>query len=129
MVNPLAMNWNLVKKISCGKSAGSRWMLLAMAILLSPIAFAQKSPQVTGVDPNSGKVNDTVTVAGSDLDKTTVSAVYLSDDKNDYKATVVEQTGEKIVIKIPQVKAGGYNVTVQVGDKLFIKPVKFTVQE
>jgi IPT/TIG domain len=129
MVNPLAMNWNLVKKISRRKSAGSRWMFLAAAILLSPIVFAQKSPQVTGVDPNSGKVNDTVTVAGTDLDKTTVSAVYLSDDKNDYKATVVEQTGEKIVMKIPQVKAGGYNVTVQVGDKLFIKPVKFTVQE
>ena len=129
MVNPLAMNWNLVKKVSRGKSAGSRWMFLAAAILLSPIVFAQKSPQVTGVDPNSGKVNDTVTVAGTDLDKTTVSAVYLSDDKNDYKATVVEQTGEKIVMKIPQVKAGGYNVTVQVGDKLFIKPVKFTVQE
>jgi IPT/TIG domain len=129
MVNPLATNWNLVKKVSRGKSAGSRWMFLAAAILLSPIVFAQKSPQVTGVDPNSGKVNDTVTVAGTDLDKTSVSAVYLSDDKNDYKATVVDQTGEKIVIKIPQVKAGGYNVTVQVGDKLFIKPVKFTVQE
>jgi hypothetical protein len=129
MVNPLAANWNLVKKVSRGKSAGSRWMFLAAAILLSPIVFAQKSPQVTGVDPNSGKVNDTVTVAGTDLDKASVSAVYLSDDKNDYKATVVDQTGEKIVIKIPQVKAGGYNVTVQVGDKLFIKPVKFTVQE
>jgi len=55
--------------------------------------------------------------------------VYLSDDKNDYKATVVDQTAEKIVIKVPQVKPGSYNVTVQVGDKLFIKPVKFTVQE
>jgi len=104
-------------------------MLIAAAIFLSPIVFAQNSPQVSSVDPNSGKVNDTVTITGTDLDKTTVSAVYLSDDKNDYKATVVNQSAEKIVIKVPQVKAGGYNVTVQVGDKLFIKPVKFTVQE
>jgi len=111
-----------------GKSAWRRWAFLAIAIFLSPLAFAQTSPQVTGVDPNSGKVNDTVTIAGTNLDKAAVSAVFLSDDKNDYKAAVVEQSGEKIVIKIPEVKAGGYNISIQVGDKLFIKPVKFTVQ-
>ncbi len=81
------------------------------------------------MDPSSGKVNDTVTVAGENLAKTEVSAVFLSDDKNDYKATVVDQTAEKIVIKVPQVKPGGYNVSIQVGDKLFIKPVKFKVLE
>jgi hypothetical protein len=32
-------------------------------------------------------------------------------------------------VKIPQVKAGGYNISIQVGDKLFIKPVKFKVEE
>jgi hypothetical protein len=110
------------------KGTWRRWVILAIAIILSPIAFAQNTPQVTGVDPNSGKVNDTVTVAGTNLDKTAVSAVFLSDEKNDYKATVVDQTGEKIVIKIPEVKSGGYNISIQVGDKLFIKPVKFTVQ-
>jgi len=104
-------------------------VFLAAAIFLSPIAFAQNSPQVTGVDPSSGKVNDTVTVAGENLAKTEVSAVFLSDEKNDYKATVVDQTAEKIVIKVPQVKPGGYNVSIQVGDKLFIKPVKFKVLE
>ena len=93
------------------------------------LTHAQNSPQVTSLDPTSGKVNDTVTVAGTNLDKPGVSAVFLSDDKNDYKATVVEQTAEKIVIKVPQVKPGGYNISVQVGDKLFIKPIKFTVQE
>jgi hypothetical protein len=41
----------------------------------------------------------------------------------------VEQSPEKIVIKIPQVKAGDYNVSIQEGDKLFIKPVKFRVEE
>jgi hypothetical protein len=111
------------------KGARRRWMFLAAAIFLSPIAFAQNTPQVTGIDPNSGKVNDTATVAGENLDKPGVSAVFLSDDKNDYKATVVDQSAAKIVIKIPQVKPGSYNVSIQVGDKLFIKPVKFTVEE
>jgi len=64
-----------------------------------PLIFAQSTPQVTGVEPQSGKVNDTVTVSGQNLGKDAVSAVFLSDDKNDYKATVVEQTAEKIVMK------------------------------
>jgi len=54
--------------------------------------------------------------------------VYLSDDKNDYKAVIVDQSDDKITMKVPQVKAGGYNVSIQVGDKLFIKPVKFKVE-
>jgi len=106
-----------------------RWVFLAGVILLSSLAVAQNAPQVTGVDPDSGKVNDTVTVSGSNLGKATVSSVYLSDDKNDYKATIVDQSDAKITMKVPQVKAGDYNVSVQVGDKLFIKPVKFKVEQ
>ena len=118
-----------------GKSAGrtwslrGRWIFLAGMILFSSIVIAQNAPQVTGVDPASGKVNDTVTVSGSNMGKASVSSVYLSDDKNDYKATIVDQTDDKITVKIPQVKAGGYNISIQVGDKLFIKPVKFKVEE
>jgi hypothetical protein len=106
-----------------------RWVLLAAVVFLSPLIFAQTTPQVTGVEPPSGKVNDTVTVSGQNLGKEAVSAVYLSDDKNDYRATVTEQTAEKIVMKIPQVKPANYNVSIQVGDKLFIKPVRFKVEE
>jgi IPT/TIG domain len=105
------------------------WILLAAVILLSPIAIAQESAQVTSVDPTSGKVNDTITVMGSNLDKASVSAVYLSDDKDDFKATIVDQAAEKIVIKVPQVKPGDYNITVQEGNKLFIKPVRFKVEQ
>ena len=104
------------------------WLFLAGVILFSSLAVAQNAPQVTGVDPGSGKVNDTVTVSGSNLGKATVSSVFLSDDKNDYKAVIVEQSDDKITMKVPQVKAGDYNISVQVGDKLFIKPVKFKVE-
>ena len=111
------------------KGMYKRWVFLAGVILFSSLAVAQNAPQVTGVDPDSGKVNDTVTVNGSNLGKATVSSVYLSDDKNDYKATIVDQSDAKITMKVPQVKAGDYNVSVQVGDKLFIKPVKFKVEQ
>jgi len=106
-----------------------RLVFMAAVVLLSPLIFAQSTPQITGVEPPSGKVNDTVTISGENLGKDAVSAVYLSDDKNDYRATVVDQSQAKIVVKVPQVKSGNYNVSIQVGDKLFIKPIRFKVQE
>ena len=111
------------------KNMSSRFIFLAVAVLLSPLLLAQGTPQVTGVDPSSGKVNDNVTVTGENLGKSSVSAVFLSDDKSDYKATIVEQSDEKIVMKVPQVKSGDYNISIQVGTNIFIKPVRFTVQE
>jgi len=110
-------------------SLRKRWALLAGVILFTSLAFSQNAPQVTAVDPEMGKVNDTVTVSGSNLGKAAVSAVFLSDDKNDYKAAIVDQGDDKITMKVPQVKPGDYNISVQVGDKLFIKPVKFKVEQ
>ena len=105
--------------------------LLAAVFLLfflAPRAVGQNSPKITGVAPATGKVNDSVTLTGEHLDKDTVSAVFLSDDKDDYKATLVEQGSAKIILKVPQVKSGGYNISIQEGDKILILPLKFTVQ-
>lgn len=110
------------------RDAHGRLRLLAGALLVASLALAQGTPRVTGVEPSSGKVNDNVTLTGESLGKGNVSAVFLSDDKTDYKATVVEQAAEKIILKVPQVKPGDYNVSMQVGDKIFILPVRFKVQ-
>jgi hypothetical protein len=117
------------KKHQRSGNTRTRFVFLAAAVLLVPLLFAQSTPQVAGVEPSSGKVNDSITLTGQNLGKESVSAVYLSDDKNDFKAAVVEQSAEKIVVKVPQVKSGRYNISIQVGDKLFIKPVRFTVDE
>ena len=101
----------------------------ALLTLLVPLLFAQGAPRVTDVDPSSGRVNDTVTVAGENLGKDTVSAVFLSDDKTDYKATITEQNKEKIVMKVPHVKPGRYSISIQTGNAIYIQPVRFTVQE
>jgi hypothetical protein len=101
--------------------------VLSLANLM-PIA-AQANSHVASVDPTSGKVGDSVTATGEGLGKGNVSGFFLSDDKNDYKATVVEQQAEKIVFKVPQVKAGSYNVSIQLGGNLLIQPVKFSVTE
>jgi hypothetical protein len=101
-------------------------MLLTLS--LTPHVVAQNLPKVTTVDPATGKVNDSVTLTGENLGKDSVSAVFLSDDKDDYKATLVEQENAKIVLKVPQVKSGGYNISIQEGDKILILPLHFTVQ-
>jgi hypothetical protein len=105
-----------------------RLVVLVATVLLASLALAQGTPRVTSVEPSSGKVNDSVTVTGENLGKSTVSGAFLSDDKNDYKATLVEQAEGKIVIKVPQVKAGDYHVSLQEGINIYIQPVRFTVQ-
>ena len=107
----------------------NRILVVAAAVFLSPVVFAQATAKVTGVNPSSGKANDSVTVMGEGLSKGSVVAVFLSDDKSDYKATIVDQAADKIVMKVPQVKPGGYNVSIQVGTGILIEPVRFTVQE
>ena len=100
-------------------------------MLLSAALWAQpaRAQHITGVDPAMGKVDDTVTLTGDGLGKGAVIAVLLSDDKNDYKATIVSQAADKIVIKVPKVKAGGYNISIQDAKTIMILPVRFTVAE
>jgi hypothetical protein len=104
-------------------------LLLGVTFFGSALVFAQGSPKVTGVDPGSGKVNESVTVSGANLAKDSVVAVFLSDEKSDYKAAIVNQATDKIVMKVPQVKPGMYNVSIQVGSGILIEPVRFTVQQ
>jgi hypothetical protein len=102
---------------------------LASTLLLATQISAQNVPHVSGVDPAEGKVNDSVTVSGENLGKESVSAVFLSDDKSDYKGTIIDQAADKITMKVPQVNAGAYNVSIQVGDKILILPVRFKVNQ
>lgn len=118
------------------RSRSARRLILVSAILAFALFFiftllpatAQTNSRITAVDPTSGKVNDTITVTGDSLGKAAVSGVFLSDDQNDHKATIVDQETGKIVFKVPEVKAGDYNVSIQVGTSLLIQPVRFTVQ-
>lgn len=104
------------------------FIAVLLLLCLAPRVGGQNAPKITAVAPAAGKVNDSVTLTGENLGKDSVSAVFLSDDKDDYKATVMEQANGKIVLKVPEVKSGGYNISIQEGDKILILPVRFTVQ-
>jgi hypothetical protein len=101
----------------------------AAALLTASLVLAQGGPRVTGVEPEAGKVDSNLTVTGENLGSDTVVGIYLSDEMSDHQATVVEQTAEKIVLKVPQVMPGGYNISIHVGNNIFIQPVRFTVEQ
>lgn len=105
-------------------------LLATAALLIAPSrpVVAQDPPRVTAVDPAMGSANDTVTVSGENLEKNHVAGVFLSDDKDDHKAVIVSQATDKIVIKVPAVKPGDYNISIQAGNAILIEPVHFTVQ-
>jgi IPT/TIG domain len=107
----------------------AKWGFVLLPLLLASLLLAQSAPKVNTVDPTSGKVNDNVTLTGENLGKDNVAAVNLSDADSDFQATVVEQGSDKIVMKVPQVKAGDYNVSIQVKDRILILPLRFTVTE
>ena len=102
---------------------------LVSLLLASAWLVAQTSPRVTGVEPVTAKIGASVTVVGENLGKGNVTAVYLSDSSDDYKAVIVDQTAGKIVVKIPKVKAGDYNVSIQIKNDILIQPVRLSVEE
>jgi hypothetical protein len=110
------------------RAGGALLALIALLVVPARPIAAQGSPSVTAVDPASGKPNEVITVSGQSLEKSHVSAVFLSDDKDDHKAVVVTQADDKITIKVPEVKPGDYNISIQSGNAIFIQPVRFTVQ-
>ena len=103
-------------------------ILMAVILLTASLARGQSSPRVAAVEPEAGRVDSNMTVTGENLGSDTVLGIYLSDDMSDYPATVVEQSAEKIVVKVPQVTPGGYNISIHVGNNIFIQPVRFTVE-
>ena len=44
------------------------------------------------------------------------------------RLTSVPDGPSYFVLKVPEVKSGGYNISIQEGDKILILPVRFTVQ-
>src|ERR1700680_940222 len=67
------------RQLRRGRNARTRLVFLGVMVFLAPLIFAQSTPQVTGVEPQSGKVNASVTVSGENLGKTNVSGVFLSE--------------------------------------------------
>jgi hypothetical protein len=110
--------------------AAVAFALAALLLAIPSTLRAQSaSPHIAAITPGTGKAEDTITITGENLGKDKVAAVFLSDEKLDHKAVVVDQETTKIVIKVPDgLKAGDYNISVQEGGAIYIQPVIFTVK-
>ena len=110
----------------------SGYASLVIAIALSPalVSFAG-FPKVTTVEPDTGKVGDTTSAKGENLDKSSIGEVYLTDGAHDVKMQITEQTEKEVKFKVPETtKRGRYHLMMLTADKKsFIEqPVVFTVE-
>lgn len=110
--------------------------LSLIAGLLLAACFAANaqsaSPTATTADPMNGKRGDVITITGTNLSKTAVAKVYLTDEKNDVLVEVTEQTPTTIKFKIPEKATGKMTVMFLTADKepkYIEQPVKVTVND
>ena len=84
---------DVIRFVSPGHASRRKCALAAVCSVMALFAaalFAQGTAHVSGIEPATGKVSDSATVKGENLGKGSVTAVFLSDDKADFKATKVE---------------------------------------
>jgi hypothetical protein len=117
-------------KIQWTKTAPLAIAATLALLLVTPLALRAQaaSAEISTVTPNIGKADDSITIVGKNLGKKVVTAVYLSDAKLDHKAVVVDQEPTKIVIKVPALKPGDYNISIEESGSIYIQPLIFKVK-
>src|SRR5260370_21195613 len=92
----------------------------------------QAMPRMTGIEPDSAKAGDVLTVSGEHLDKGEVIELYLTDGKKDTKVQMTEQGPTAIKLKVPDKDgAGRFALMVLTGGKepkVIEQPVKVTLE-
>jgi hypothetical protein len=111
-----------MKRLVCTVLFGA---LLAIAVT----AADSKSPRLTSVEPDSGKVGDAATAKGENLGKDVVADLYLTDGKNDVKVIITDHSADSITFKVPQIKAGRYRLMTGSKTAMIEQPVVFEVNE
>ena len=87
---------------------------------------------MSSVEPASGKVGDVLVAQGTNLDRDTVAALYLTDGTTDIKVAIIEHSATSIQFRIPpEAKPGRFALMVLTkgkDPKLIEEPVKITVE-
>ncbi len=94
------------------------------------LAAFQNFPRCTSVEPETAKTGDTVTAKCENVNKTSVTDFYLTDEKDDTKVAIASQTDSEIKFIVPKLKAGRYHLEFLSANKnsLVEQPVVLTVQ-
>lgn len=104
-------------------------LLFVTAFSLTLWAF-QNFSRLASVEPDTGKVGDEASAKGENLAKSKIGELYLTDGKNDVKATITEQSDTEIKFKIPKIQAGRYRLMLVTAkkDSMIEQPVVITVE-
>jgi hypothetical protein len=78
-----------------------RVMLVLSLLCIGADWLPAQVPQMTKVQPDSGKIGSVLRIRGVFLDKAKVDEVYLTDHTVDMKVKVLEQTEDSIEFRIP----------------------------
>ncbi len=107
-------------------------IVAALTVAAIVLPAQQAMPHMTGVEPDTGKAGDILTVSGEHLGKGDVVELYLTDGKKDTKVQVTEQEATAIKFKVPdKAVAGRFALMVLTGGKepkLIEQPVKVTIE-
>jgi hypothetical protein len=108
-------------------------LVLTLLCFGSALPSLAQVPQMTKVQPDSGKIGSVLRIRGLYLDKAKVDEVYLTDHTFDMKVKVLDQTEDSIEIRIPpSAKPGRLQLLVKTAGKepmLLEQPVFVTVEE
>ncbi len=108
-------------------------LVLLVTTVMPAVAAAQATyPRLTGVEPDTGAIGDTLVASGENLGKAMVRELYLTDGQTDWKTEIVEQTETLIRFRIPaNAKTGRFNLMVLTSGsepRLIEQPIKVNVQ-
>jgi len=106
-------------------------LLIAAVLCLVAGLFAfQPLPRCSALEPETGKAGDAVSAKGENLDKASVSELYLTDGSKDTKVAITGQTGTEVKFTIPQVKPGRYHLALLTANKMSMieQPVVLTIE-
>ncbi|HVX66294.1 MAG TPA: hypothetical protein VHA11_06825 [Bryobacteraceae bacterium] len=110
------------------------WMgrILPVVLFGAAVLLAQAVPQMKSVEPDTAKSGDVLTVTGENLDQGNVADVFLTDGKNDFKATITAQENASLKMKVPDAAKPGrlalMILTKGKEPKLIEQPVKVTIE-
>ena len=110
-------------------------VLIALLACAGTLAAQARFPRIQTINPTTAKIGDTVTAAGECLDKNSVAELFLTDNKNDFRAQINAQSPTSITFTVPDsVKPGRFGLVVRTSGgegnevKDYVQPVKLTVE-
>jgi hypothetical protein len=102
-------------------------------LFLFPLTARAQDTRITSVDPLTAKVGDLVRAHGEGIGPANVDELYLTNDVQDVKVEMIEQSDKLMKFKVPTgVKPGRWALMTHMksgsGPKLIEQPVKVTVK-